>query len=272
MTEHLVTLVLITGLVFGWRITHKGPEKVTPTYATAFVGNISNTVSAQGSVVSNSDSNLTFGSSGKVTSLSVVIGQSVRAGQVLATIDDTAARQAVAQASVLVESKEKEIRIIKESQERKAKLAEMLKPLNKEKAAVMGELLESVQTDKLQSAFDKYLPAVLGGTTAKAPAKVALTESKVEVTGDKSAKQVQVQEVAEVQRLCFHLDDILAQRYRRFKLAVHQLGTGLQDSFVHHELVRCHNICRRYGLAVGETSVGIYAIGERQFVVADFPV
>ena len=75
----------------------------------------------------------------------------------------------------------------------------MLKPLNKEKSAVMSELLESVQTDKLQSAFDKYLPAVLGGTTAKATAKVALTESKVEVTGDKSAKQTQaqVQEVAE---------------------------------------------------------------------------
>ena len=107
------------------------------------------------------------------------------------------ARRAADEKAVLVESKEKEIRIIKESQERKTKLAEMLKPLNKEKAAVMSELLESVQTDKLQSAFDKYLPAVLGGATAKAPAKVALTESKVEVTGDKSAKQVQVQEVAE---------------------------------------------------------------------------
>ena len=107
------------------------------------------------------------------------------------------ARKAVEEKAVLVESKEKELRIIKESTDRKVKLSEMLKPLNKEKAAVMGELLESVQTDKLQSAFDKYLPAVLGGTSAKAPAKVALTESKVEVTGDKTAKQVQVQEVAE---------------------------------------------------------------------------
>ena len=61
----------------------------------------------------------------------------------------------------------------------------------------MRELLESVQTDKLQSAFDKYLPAVLGGTSAATPKKVALTESKVEVTGDKSAKPVQTQEVAE---------------------------------------------------------------------------
>ena len=65
----VVALVLISGLIFGWRVTHKTPAKVAPTYATAFIGNISNTVSAQGSIVSNSDSNLTFGSSGKVTSL-----------------------------------------------------------------------------------------------------------------------------------------------------------------------------------------------------------
>ena len=107
------------------------------------------------------------------------------------------ARKIANEKAVLVESKEKEIRIIKESTDRKTKLAEMLKPLNNEKAAVMRELLESVQTDKLQSAFDKYLPAVLGGAPAKATVKVALTESKVEVTGDKSAKQTQVQEVAE---------------------------------------------------------------------------
>jgi hypothetical protein len=107
------------------------------------------------------------------------------------------ARRIANEKAVLVENKERELKIIKESTDRKVKLAEMLKPLNKEKAAVMGELLESVQTDKLQSAFDKYLPAVLGGASVKPTVKVALTESKVEVTGDKSAKQTQVQEVAE---------------------------------------------------------------------------
>jgi hypothetical protein len=108
------------------------------------------------------------------------------------------ARKIAQEKAVLVESKEKEIRIIKESADRKTKLAEMLKPLNKEKATVMSELLESVQTDKLQSAFDKYLPAVLnGGAPAKATQKVALTESKIEVTGDKSAKQAQKHEVVE---------------------------------------------------------------------------
>ena len=97
--------------------------------------------------------------------------------------------QVIETKQALVESKETEIKIIKESAERKEKLSEMLKPLNKEKAAVMRDLLESVQTDKLQSAYEKYLPAVLNNTPVSKPtAKVALTESRVEVTGDKTAK------------------------------------------------------------------------------------
>jgi hypothetical protein len=100
--------------------------------------------------------------------------------------------QVIESKQAVVESKEKEIRIIKESAERKEKLAEMLKPLNKEKATVMRDLLESVQTDKLQSAYEKYLPAVLNNTTTvkeSAPKAAMLTESRVvEVTGDKTAK------------------------------------------------------------------------------------
>jgi len=91
--------------------------------------------------------------------------------------------------TMLVEAKEKEIRIIKESQDRKAKLSDLLKPLNEEKAAVMRDLLESVQTDKLQTAFDKYLPAVLNNSSVKKAApKAVLSEGRTEVTGDKSAK------------------------------------------------------------------------------------
>ena len=108
------------------------------------------------------------------------------------------ARRAAEEKAVLVESKEKEIRIIKESAERKQKLAEMLKPLNKEKATVMSELLESVQTDKLQSAFDKYLPAVLNNGTVKtvAPQKQMIAESRSEVTGDKTAKPASVEDTS----------------------------------------------------------------------------
>lgn len=102
------------------------------------------------------------------------------------------ARTEAEEKAQLVESKEREIRVIKESAERTETLNKLLKPLNKEKAAVMSELLESVQTNKLQSAFDKYLPAVLNNSAVKPVAEKAtvLTESRVEVTGDKTAKNV----------------------------------------------------------------------------------
>lgn len=87
----------------------------------------------------------------------------------------------------IVESKEREIRVIKESAERKEVMSQLLGTLNKEKQTVMRDLLENVQTDKLKSAFDKYLPAVLtNGMPAKEKATV-LAESRVEVTGDKTA-------------------------------------------------------------------------------------
>jgi predicted DNA-binding protein len=98
--------------------------------------------------------------------------------------------QTVEETNALVESKEREVRIIKESAERKERLAEMLKPLNKEKSAIMRDLLESVQTDKLQSAYEKYLPAVLNNSTVTetAPKAAVLTESRRVATGDKTAK------------------------------------------------------------------------------------
>ena len=106
-----------------------------------------------------------------------------------------AQKQAVAEARAqaeettkLVESKDREIRIIKESQERQQTLNDLLKPLNKDKQAVMRDLLESVQTAKLQTAYEKYLPAVLNNGAVPKAEKQMVVESRKEVTGDKSAK------------------------------------------------------------------------------------
>ena len=92
------------------------------------------------------------------------------------------AAKVVAETEKLVESKEQEIRIAKDLATRKEVMGELLGPLTGEKRSVMGELLESVQTDKLNKAFDKYLPAVMNGGTQ---VKKALTEAK-EITGDKA--------------------------------------------------------------------------------------
>jgi hypothetical protein len=92
-------------------------------------------------------------------------------------------------AKVVVESKEREIRMIRESNERESTLEMLLAPLNRDKAEVMRNLLESVQTSRLKNAFEKYLPAVLEDRTVRA-AKV-ITESVTEVTGDKSVPSSQ---------------------------------------------------------------------------------
>lgn len=115
------------------------------------------------------------------------------------------AAKAKEEASKLVESKEREIRVIKESINRKEVMNQLLGTLNKEKATVMRDLLESVQTDKLKSAFEKYLPAVLNNSAApKAEKPAMLAESRVEVTGDKSAKvsvETDHNNVVEIKRL-----------------------------------------------------------------------
>ena len=98
-------------------------------------------------------------------------------------------------AKVLVESKEREIRVIKESNQREAALEELLSPLNKEKAEVMRNLLESVQTSRLSNAFEKYLPAVLEDRSVKTP-KV-ITETLSTATGDKSARSPDADQLAE---------------------------------------------------------------------------
>jgi hypothetical protein len=86
----------------------------------------------------------------------------------------------------LVENKERELRMLRESNERENTMLELLSPLNREKQAVMRNLLESVQTARLKNAFEKYLPAVLEDRSVKAVQ--VITESVTEVTGDKSAR------------------------------------------------------------------------------------
>ena len=97
----------------------------------------------------------------------------------------------LAKAQKIIESKEREVNIIKESTQREKEMVKLTASLNKEKAQVMRSLLESVQSDKLKNAFDKYLPAVLNEGSEKAR-KSSLTESvSTVVDGNKSAKKEQ---------------------------------------------------------------------------------
>ena len=112
------------------------------------------------------------------------------------------ATRIVEKSKMLVESKEKEIRIIKESNQRTAAMEELLAPLNEEKQEVMRNLLESVQTSRLKNAFEKYLPAVLNDAAPKQ--RKVVTESVREVTGDKTVKAAEEEDrsnVIDIKRL-----------------------------------------------------------------------
>ena len=99
---------------------------------------------------------------------------------------DVETRQAQAaheSAQKVLESKDAEIAALKEAQERKDIMNELLAPLNKEQRVIMGELMESVKTSRLNESFNKYLPAVIEGK-ATPQKKQALVEAK-EITGNK---------------------------------------------------------------------------------------
>jgi len=107
-------------------------------------------------------------------------------------------------AKKLIENKEKEVRIIKESVERKTTMDQLLKPLNEEKKVIMRDLLESVQTDRLQISFNKYLPAVLTNSNTDRTSKTILSEGMKAVTGDKATKLVEMEprdNVIDIRRL-----------------------------------------------------------------------
>jgi len=92
------------------------------------------------------------------------------------------ARKDAEEAAALVESKQAEIATLKESQQRKAIMSELLAPLSSEQREIMSELMESVKTTRLNESFEKYLPAVIAGNAPQK--KQALVEAK-EITGNK---------------------------------------------------------------------------------------
>jgi hypothetical protein len=97
--------------------------------------------------------------------------------------DISEAQAVVLKAQKIIESKESEIRSLRESMQRREIMGELLAPLSSDHKEIMGELLESVQTSRLHESFNKYLPTVIEGNAPQK--KQALIEAKA-VTGDKA--------------------------------------------------------------------------------------
>jgi len=112
------------------------------------------------------------------------------------------AKAFAAKAKQLAESQAHENKRIVETAQRQEIINDLIAPLNKSQREIMVDLLESVQTAKLSTQFDKYLPAVIDGKT---PAKrKALTEG-TEITGNRennnSSKKADDSNVIEIRRL-----------------------------------------------------------------------
>ena len=131
--------------------------------------------------------------------------QEIRTLQTQITVRDEKlqeAKKAIISAKTLIESKEKEVRVITESNHRSKVMDELLGPLNEDKTEIMRNLLESVQTSRLQGAFEKYLPAVLSNNTnVGSVEKQNLTENTKEVTGNRSKDIADNNNVIDIKRL-----------------------------------------------------------------------
>lgn len=91
----------------------------------------------------------------------------------------------------LVESAEAKARIAADRAARLETLNELLSPLNREKKAVMEEMLRDIKTTSLKEAFNRYLPAVMNGSAQGSVGKKTLAETaqpkSVAVTGDRKS-------------------------------------------------------------------------------------
>ena len=101
-------LIIAIGAIgfFGWRTLYPPAVAATVRTATVSLQNVSTSVSATGAVQTSSDVGLNFGTSGIVRTLKVKVGDQVRKGQLLATVDDGAASLAALQAQASEKSAE----------------------------------------------------------------------------------------------------------------------------------------------------------------------
>jgi len=102
------TLIIVLGVIgfFSWRILYPPVAAATVRTATVSVQDVSTSVSATGAVQTSEDLGLSFVNSGIVRMLNVKVGDQVKKGQLLASVDDRAAQLALLQAQVAEKSAE----------------------------------------------------------------------------------------------------------------------------------------------------------------------
>lgn len=104
----IVSVVVVAAgvVITGWAWAAGSSSAAAPRLGTATLGTIRQTVLATGTIAAAQQANLNFGVSGQVTAVSVTVGQQVKAGQTLATVDAASLPSQVAQAKAAVAASE----------------------------------------------------------------------------------------------------------------------------------------------------------------------
>jgi hypothetical protein len=98
------------------------------------------------------------------------------------------AKAAAEKAIKLAEAQQQENKKLVEAAQRERTINDLIAPLSKDQKDIMTDLLESVQTDRLQKSFEKYLPSVIDGNTP-AKRKAVLSEA-TEITGNRKEEKM----------------------------------------------------------------------------------
>ena len=98
------------------------------------------------------------------------------------------AKSAAEKAIKLAESQQHANKKLMEATRRERTINTLVAPLSKDQRDIMTDLLESVQTDRLEKSFNKYLPSVIDGNTP-AKRKAVITEA-TEITGNRKEEKM----------------------------------------------------------------------------------
>jgi multidrug efflux pump subunit AcrA (membrane-fusion protein) len=94
-----VLALIVAGIGWwGWSALHPAAATVATTTTTVSLADVTSTVSASGTVISPGDMGISPQSSGQITAINVKVGDSVHAGQLLATLDSSSQLNSLNQA------------------------------------------------------------------------------------------------------------------------------------------------------------------------------
>lgn len=163
----IVVALVVIGGVGGWLLTRgSGAAQAQPSTATVTSGTVQQTVSATGTVEAAHTADLEFAVSGTVTRVLVKVGQTVRKGEALAKVDDTALIASRVAAQATLSAAETQLSTDEDADAADVQLAA-------DRTAVVSA--EAGLTSAVQSVHDAMLRATIAGTVTSVGVKVGDT-------------------------------------------------------------------------------------------------